>query len=158
MARLRLAVGNTVLADSSDGVTRFMRLTKPDLNFANDSVAVVGARFARHIRRASGVSFEVNVVVGRQFKTYNDAEIFTLRHIAELSAGLCGTLDYRGVIGTRIGFSNAVLSGARITSEIGLFAETEYTFACGGRTAFPYAIEIGGYILSVDGKIPVVKE
>ena len=71
MARLRLAVGNTVLADSSDGVTRFMRLTKPDLNFANDSVAVVGARFARHIRRASGVSFEVNVVVGRQFKTYN---------------------------------------------------------------------------------------
>lgn len=153
-----LKIGNTTLADSADGFTRWAVCGTPSLSFGNDSVGVVGGRFARNIGRASGLSFEVAVRVGRQFKTYAQAETFALRHVAKLSGGLAGVLDYRNVLGVRFGFENAVLESAKVVNEIGVHVEFEYAFRCGAKAEFPYAITVGGYVLSIGGAIPIVKE
>ena len=108
--------------------------------------------------RAAGMSFEVSVSVGRQFKSYAEAETFSLRHIAKLSGGLSGVLDYRNMLGVRFGFENAVLESVRVANEIGVHTEFEYVFRCGRKAEFPYAISVGGSVLSIGGAIPIVKE
>ena len=155
---MHLRIGNTTLADSSDGLTRWMRCEKPSLTLSNDSVGVVGGRFARNFSRAHGVSFEVSVSVGRQFKSYARAETFSIKHLAELTNGASGLLDIRNVLGVRFGFENAVLESVKIASEIGVSTEFEYGFRCGKKADFKYAIVVNGFVLSVNGNIPIVKE
>lgn len=155
---MHLRIGNTTLADSADGMTRWTSCATPSLSFSNDSVGVVGGRFSRNFGRASGLSFEVSINVGRQFKSYAEAETFSLRHIAKLSGGLSGVLDYRNVLGVRFGFENAVLESVRVANEIGVHTEFEYVFRCGRKAEFPYAISVGGSVLSIGGAIPIVKE
>lgn len=155
---MHLRIGNTTLADSADGMTRWASCDTPSLSFGNDSVSVVGGRFARNFGRATGLSFELSVRVGRQFKTYAEAETFSLRHIASLTGGLSGLLDYRNVLGVRFGFENAVLESVRVANEVGVHVEFEYAFRCGRKAEFPYAITVGGFVLSLGGAIPIVKE
>ena len=153
-----LKIGNTTLADSSDGMTRWASCDTPSLSFGNDSVSVVGGRFARNFGRTTGLSFELSVRVGRQFKTYAEAETFSLRHIASLTGGLSGLLDYRSVLGVRFGFENAVLESVRVANEVGVHVEFEYAFRCGKKADFPCAITVGGFVLSLDGAIPIVMD
>ena len=101
-------------------MTRWANCATPSLSFNNDSVGVVGGRFSRNFGRASGMSFEVSVSVGRQFKSYAEAETFSLRHMAKLSGGLSGVFDYRNALGVRFGFENAVLESVRVANEIGV--------------------------------------
>lgn len=156
---MHLRIGNTTLADStSDGITRWLRCEKPSLSLANDSVGIVGGRFSRNFSRAHGISFEVSVSVGRQFKSYARAETFSIQHLAELTNGASGLLDIRNVLGVRFGFENAVLESVKIANEIGVSTEFEYVFRCGKKADFKYAIVVNGFVLSINGKIPIVKE
>ena len=65
---MRLILGDKVIADSTtDGLTRWMRADKPELNLQAQSREIVGAKYARNSSRGYGRYFSFTATVGRQF-------------------------------------------------------------------------------------------
>lgn len=158
MARLRLVVGNTVLADSTDGAVKWMRCQKPELALKAASVEIVGGRYARNRSRAWGLAFELPVTVGRQYTSYAQAEAATLEHLCALAGGLEGYLAYSGFFGKCFGFENAALSDVRLVSEIGVSTEIEYVFLCGRPvTSPPVAPTVRQTLIKLGGKLVIIK-
>lgn len=158
MPRLRLILGDTVIADSAtDGITRWIRAQKPELTVPADSIPIVGGRYARNRAKSWGLSLSFSVSVGRQFSSYAQADDFALGHIAEL-VGVGGLLLYEGLLGNLYGFENAVLENARIVNETGISSEIEYSFRC-GRPVWQSGtlIVVNGAILKIGDFYPVIK-
>ena len=158
MPRLRLILGDTVIADSAtDGITRWIRAQKPELTVPADSIPIVGGRYARNRAKSWGLSLSFSVSVGRQFSSYAQADDFALGHIAEL-VGVGGLLLYEGLLGNLYGFENAVLENARIVNETGISSEIENSFRC-GRPVWQSGtlIVVNGAILKIGDFYPVIK-
>lgn len=158
MPRLRLILGDTVIADSAaDGITRWIRAAKPELTVPSDSIPIVGGRYARNRTKSWGLSLSFSVSVGRQFSSYAQADDFALGHIAGL-VGASGLLKYEGLLGNLYGFENSVLENARIVNETGISSEIEYSFRCGCPVKkFDTLVVVNGAILKIGDFFPVIK-
>ena len=158
MPRLRLILGDTVIADSAtDGITRWIRAQKPELTVPADSITIVGGRYARNRAKSWGLSLSFSVSVGRQFQSYAQADDFALRHISGL-VGASGLLKYKGLLGNLYGFENSVLENARIVNETGISSEIEYSFRCGCPVKkFDTLVVVNGAILKIGDFFPVIK-
>ena len=155
---MRLTIGNTVIADSNDGFTKWTRADKPELRLRAVSTELIGRRYARNKSNSWGMTLMFTVIVGRQFKNYATAEAFALSHIADCSSGIEGFLTYTSVFQKTIAFRNAALESVRFTSEIGISTETEYVFRCGEPIAKPsFAVKVKGYLITLLGKIVTIK-
>ena len=155
---MRLIVGKTVISDSrSDGVTRWIRAEKPTLNLRADSTEIVGMRFARNRSNGFGLVMSFTVRIGRQFKSYQEAEYYTLKHLAEFADGLEGVLKYEDLFGYSHGFENAALESVDLASEIGISTEFIYRFKCGKPIDnFSRAVVVNNRILTVNGIVMTV--
>ena len=156
---MRLVLGDKVIADSTtDGLTRWMRADKPELNLQAQSREIVGAKYARKSSRGYGRYFSFTATVGRQFASYAAAETFWLEHISELSDVRGGILKYESFFGKLYGFENAVLEKVSAVNEIGISTEIEYSFRCGKPCdEFDSLIVIQGAILKIGEYFPYVK-
>ena len=155
---MKLIIGDDIIAHSSDGYTRWMKLQKPSLELKTSSRQIIGAKYARNFSQGWGMSFNVVVDVGRQFANYNEAEDFVLEHIGKYTAGKNGILKYESSLGKLFGFENAALSKVNITSEIGVSCEIQYEFRCGKPLQqFDALLVVNGAILKIGEHYPTIK-
>lgn len=150
-----LRLGNATIADSdTDYVTQTLSVSVDGLSLSNDSIGIIGSKWARQIAR-EGSKLSVAVTVGRTFKDYHLAERFTMKHMGELNGMTEGYLRIKTMLGDVFAYENAVLEGASVVGNTGVWSEISYSFTCGSPcTKFVcsirgYAVSIGGYHITI---------
>lgn len=155
---MKLIIGDDIIAHSSDGYTRWMKLQKPSLELKTSSRQIIGAKYARNFSQGWGLNFQVVVNVGREFSSYYHAENFAIAHFSKFTNGVNGRLKYESTLGKLFGFENASLSKVEIVNEIGVSSEFRYEFKCGKPIQdFDALIVINGDVLKIGDVYPTIK-
>lgn len=151
-----LQLGDSIIADSdTDEVTQTLKVSPLQLTLAPDSIKIRGSKWTRQIAR-HGASLSITVTIGRAFKNYFEAERFAQKHIAILNGLSEGDLKLKTMLGDVFVYSNAVLNGASVANDAGVWTEMDYSFICGAPyTTFicsvcGYAVKVGDYHITIN--------
>ena len=86
-----LRLGSIEIANSdTDARVCALAVAKPSLSLPNhEDLDIIGVKCPVTIPRGDGIAFNIGVTVTRQFINYGSAELFAVRHIAQMSQYWC---------------------------------------------------------------------
>ena len=151
-----LRIGNTFICNSeTDGVTKTLSAPTPTLSKASDSVQPKGSTNPTHFQR-KGVSRTLEITIGREFKSYREAEVWVVEHMAEMETFRDnGDLEFSSMFDVGYLYGTATLEQVEVVDAIGVHVQIKYTFKAGRAiTYFPVSIvedDVEYVIVMADG-------
>lgn len=159
-----LRLGDIDIANSdTDARVCALAVAKPSLSLPNhEDLDIIGVKCPVTISRGDGIAFNIGVTVTRQFANYGSAELFAVRHIAQMSqytdSQYKGVLTVKTMLNKFLQFKDAVLVSAEIANEVGINTDIKYQFKTGEILANSTAILVGGNVLSVSDFAVTINE